>query len=191
MTPLSSPKVHLVVIGLGILLLIHMATSHPPTTVAPVSPEPEAPISVQLAPASASPAGSAGGTGVLRIDAEHLDPMRSIPWVLGRGGRLLLTVEKRIVAEMTDRFEVIPANPINPHTTLRDVTLEVLRGTGKPLPRDAERAVLAWPEALWTELTTALQATPSTRHELLYEVHGQALEVRDRRNPNELIVRFN
>jgi len=126
----------------------------------------------------------------VRIDAAHAEPAHTLPWLIARGGRVLLVREERIVAEMDGSFQLRPAEPVPEDATLRLITGEVRRATGRPLPNNAEYALLVWPGYLWAELTRALEDSPDSRHDLLYTLRDGVLEVRDRRNPQIPIVRF-
>lgn len=158
-----------------------------PVTLALPPPRPAPPTDTA---ASTATADSGGSKGVLRIDAAHADPANTLPWLIARGGRILLVREERIVAEMDGGFHLRPAEPVPADATLRLITGEVRRATGRPLPSNAEYALLVWPMELWNELTRALEHSPDSRHDLVYTLREGVMEVRDRRDPQTPIVRL-
>ena len=154
------------------------------------------PIAVTLAAPSPRPAAqneqlaSPEASGAMRIDAAHSDPAQTLPWLMSRGGRILLVRGDRIVAEMDADFQLRPAESVPENADLRLITGEIVRATGRPLPNGAEYALLVWPSNLWAELMRALEHSPDSRHELVYTLSGGAMEIRDRREPQTIIVRF-
>lgn len=130
------------------------------------------------------------GSGAIRIDIEHSDPTRTLPWLMSRGGRVVLVRGKSIVAEMDADFQLRPAEPVPENANYRDVTREILRATGKPLPNNAEDARLLWPSDLWDQLTRALEDSADLRHDLVSELKEGVMEIRDRPPPQRIIIRF-